>query len=193
MPAAARRRCPLVFSEMSPSTAAPKDALATYFVGVRISERRQSVGLGLGQPRWQPKGACLKKAPLHKGLWSSQGFLIHFEILYCLKSSIEGSPWPWNPLEYTIGATKDDAVVQKADAGHSREEFLNGGPRNLNGPGKRSRLRAAYFGRQVLARRTGPYVLNESCQPLPGGCAQWCFLRCACPRLPRRTCRPRTS
>ena len=53
---------------------------------------------------------------------------MHFEILYFLKSSIEGAWWPWSPFEYIIGATGDDADVQKADAGHSREEFLNRGP-----------------------------------------------------------------
>ena len=38
---------------------------------------------------------------------------------------------------------------------------LQPGPRYLNGPGKGRRLRAAHLGRQIPARRTGPYVLEN--------------------------------
>ena len=41
---AAWRTSPVVFSYMSASKAAAEDVLTTYFEGVRVSERRQSVG-----------------------------------------------------------------------------------------------------------------------------------------------------
>ena len=109
---------------------------------------------------------------------------MHFYNFVCFKSSIEDASWPWSPFKYSVGSTKDDAGVQNADGGHPQEEFLNAGLRYLNGPGNSGRLWDAYLGRQVPARGTGPYVLNESCQRLPGGCAQWYFLKWACPRLP---------
>ena len=41
-----------------------EDVPATYFVGVRVSERLQSVGrLGQGQVLWHHGGDCPKKAP----------------------------------------------------------------------------------------------------------------------------------
>ena len=84
-------------------------------------------------------------------------------------------------FEFTMGASKDDTVVQKEDAGRPREEFVNGGcgirpsQRHLNGPGQSARLWDAHFCRQLPARRTGPYVLKESCRRLPEGRARWYF------------------
>ena len=80
---------------------------------------------------------------------------------------MEGASWPWDPFEFRIHVTNNDAGVQKDDDGFPREEFLNGGPglrpgqRYLNGPCKGGRFRAAYLGRQILARRTGLYVLKN--------------------------------
>ena len=44
--AAVRKTCLVVFSEMSLSAAAPEDVPDTYFVGVGVSEHRQSVVRG---------------------------------------------------------------------------------------------------------------------------------------------------
>ena len=46
------------------------------------------------------------------------------------KSPIECALWPWSLSDHIIGATKDDASVQKEDAGPPPpwEEFLNRGP-----------------------------------------------------------------
>ena len=57
----AQRMCPVVFSEMRLFAAATEDVLATYFVGVRVSERRQSEErYGQGAALWHPGGACPK-------------------------------------------------------------------------------------------------------------------------------------
>ena len=59
--AAAQRTCPVVFSEMGLSAAGPQDVPATYFVGGRVSQRRQSEErYGRGAALWHPGGACPK-------------------------------------------------------------------------------------------------------------------------------------
>ena len=97
-----------------------------------------------------------------------------------------------------IGARKDDASIQKGDAGLPLKEFLTGaaasGP---TGDISLSATRGPFEGRVTQPTGTipeeGPCVRKESCRRLPGGRARWYFLTCACPGLPRSTCQPRIS
>ena len=59
----ARRTRPVLFSEMSLSASAPEDVPVTYFVGVEVSEDRQSVGcLGRGGQLYCAPGASVRKS-----------------------------------------------------------------------------------------------------------------------------------
>ena len=54
----------MVFSEMSWFAAALDDVPATYFVDVRVSERRQPLNRhGRGAALWHPWGSCHQLAP----------------------------------------------------------------------------------------------------------------------------------
>ena len=87
----------MVFSEMSLSAAAPEDVPDTYFVGVGVSEHRQSVGhldRG-GQPCATPRAPVRKSRPRIRvffvRLLDSDAFL---EVCIFGKAPIEGPSWP---------------------------------------------------------------------------------------------------
>ena len=83
-----------------------------------------------------------------------------FRIQYFAKRPMEGASWPRSYFEYIIGATKDDASVQKKRNRRRapREEFLKQGrglPPGQRYPNRHSKG-SAFEGRAFRPIGTGP-------------------------------------